>query len=141
MSRKTAKPAAEQKTLLMLCAGGTKRKVTIPADYKITFGSIASKPDQLSRYDGARGWCLRIYDGTMVKAVFTDVISFREESIAVQVQVTRTESKRMDRSTPSGKRSGVAEMRYTEWAEADAVTHEGDQRFLEAENPTRIKEF
>jgi hypothetical protein len=133
------KTAPAMKTLLLICAGGTKRKVTVPADWKITFGAIASKPSEMSRYDGARGWCLRIYDGTMPKVVFTDVISFREESVDVQVMVTRTEQKRMDRETPTGRKQGVAEMRYSEWRNAEDTDVDGDIRFLEAEASGRAR--
>lgn len=72
------------KTLLCKLKDGTQRKLTIPKEYKVTFGTLI--PGGKNPVDPERGLALRIYSGSgkdQQHAVFTDVVSFRDTSLGI----------------------------------------------------------
>ena len=66
---------------------GRLRRVTVPANWKLTFGSLVPyvQKANASPY-GNHTLALRIYEGSKenLRAVMTDVASFYDESIVVQ---------------------------------------------------------
>lgn len=72
--------AVDERTLLVECRG-EKFKITIPADWKVTFGKAMQGRGYESDPDGRE---LRIYEcETKQRACFTGVRSFRDLSIPV----------------------------------------------------------
>lgn len=77
-----AKPRIEDIIYEIVCdAGGNKRehfRITIPSNYKITYGKLHAGGDGNRNYDNS-GNCLRIYEAeNKQRAVFRNVISFRD---------------------------------------------------------------
>lgn len=61
--------------------------IEIPKSWKITFGWV--NPSGQSKGSYSNGHCLRIWDGTKLRAVLNDVISFRDTSIPLIRKVTK----------------------------------------------------
>ena len=90
---------------------GDRFRIDIPANFKVTFGSLSPG----SKYGGG-GMALRVYESdTKQRAVFTDVISFRDLSIPVRKYVKNTKSKAESERDAKGVR-GSHEVEYNdEW--------------------------
>ena len=117
----------EMKAIIMERPEGKKRRIEIPVDYKITFGAVCPG----SKYSGSGGhlgWCLRVYKSKENPvAVFTDVVSFREESLSVREQVTRSRSKRLDKHGRSGSSGGYINPKVTSWVDPDNPDDDNDE--------------
>ena len=86
-------------------------RIDIPANFKVTFGSLSPG----SKYGGG-AMALRVYESdTKQRAVFTDVISFRDLSIPVRKYVKATKSKAESERDAKGHR-GSHEVEFNdEW--------------------------
>lgn len=105
------------KTYILDCKGGKQRRIDIPEDWKVTFGPIS--PGSRGEHGGALA--LRFYEGKdKQRAIFTDVLSFRDASIPVLEKVTKTQSKRHTKNTPEGAKDFIVEARVTEWRDPDS---------------------
>jgi len=71
----------EQKKYVLYMARGQQRRITIPADWKVTYGPIVPG-------SGMKGGslCFRVYESKEKQRLcLMDVIGFREESIPLEV--------------------------------------------------------
>jgi hypothetical protein len=76
----------KMKTYEVETVDGGKRRITIPASWKVTFGPLIPGVQQ-DRYGRNRRYpiALRIYESKeQQRAIFTDVASFRDTSIVVE---------------------------------------------------------
>ena len=125
----TDKP--ETKTYLMELKGGKLRRVTVPAAWKVTFGPLV--PSEI-RHGDVRTFALRFYESKeQQRAVFTDVIAFRDISLPVEERVSKIKQKMVHKDAPNGRREMMVEARITEWRNPDAPEDdhvEADQEFL-----------
>lgn len=117
-----AKAKTDQKvTYLLEMRNGDKKKISIPAHWKLTFGPLCpgSKDGGLNS-TGATA--LRLYDGTNQKAVFTGVESFRDLSIGIEVEVTKSKQETFYKDDPEGgeRKAVVMEASVKEWINPDA---------------------
>ena len=65
-----------------------KQRITVPDTYKVTFGAVVPGAKGSGSSYGA--WGLRIWESQdKQRAVFSDVLSFRDLSIPVEVQAVR----------------------------------------------------
>jgi hypothetical protein len=122
--------STEEKTYILDLRGGGKRRLTVPATWKLTFGPLIP-----GNKDGSgRGTlALRFYEGSKEhqRAVFTDVESFRDSSIEVEEQVTRVKRQGKTRNAPTGTKETVMEARITEWRNPDQTYSDDDEEFLQ----------
>ena len=83
----TAKPTTTR-TLLIECSDHRKRKLTIPATAKVTYGAL--QPGRMQGHDGSN--FLRVYEGTKQTLCMGGVRSFMDLSYGLEVEkiVTRT---------------------------------------------------
>lgn len=116
MAKKTE---VEMTTYLLLMRDNTKKKVTVPTKWKVTFGPLVpgSKDGGLNS-SGATS--LRFYDGTNQKAVFTGVESFRDMSIGIEEEVVKEQEETLFKETPEGRKSFIVQGRVKEWINPDA---------------------
>jgi hypothetical protein len=93
---------------------GDRFRIDIPANFKVTFGSLTPG----SKYGGAMA--LRVYESeTKQRAVFTDVVSFRDLSIPVRKYVKNTKSRAESERDSKGHR-GSHEVEFNdEWVEQE----------------------
>lgn len=106
--------AEEEKTLIVEIQNGKDRKITIPADWTITFGPIGVG----ARNHGESTNVLRFYADAskkQLKAVFRNVICFHEEGIQIREKVVRKKNKTFKRQEKNGEQSYQAEVRQTTW--------------------------
>lgn len=115
----TKATTAAKKTYLLETRGGSQRKLTVPAAWKVTFGPTTP----YEKKDGYHGkdhvWALRLYEGTKLRGIFTDVKSFRDMDIAIIEKRIRTKRQVMEKASKSGGKAVVAEARIEEWVDPD----------------------
>jgi len=132
------KPTSDEtKTYVMTLASGSLRRITVPAHWKVTFGPLVPPRDQSgesqSRFSG-KWFALRFYEGKdQQRAVFTDVVAFRDESLRVEERVTKTRHHVAHKQAPGGQRQVVMQASVTEWRDPLAPDDGGDQEFLQLE--------
>lgn len=89
----TAEPVTdtgEKRTYLLVKDNGKQQRITIPAHWTITFGPLAPGLPRTQKYPNRTDnpppsfLALRIYEGKVQRAVFTDMRSFRDESIQLE---------------------------------------------------------
>lgn len=112
-TRPAKKKAVDLKVYILETKDGM-RKVTVPAAWRVTFGPL------IAGDKGGHGTlCLRFYENNKEnqRAIFTDVRTFRDESIPIMEKVTRTKQQVMRKDGPGGSRDVIVEARMTEWVD------------------------
>lgn len=110
--------ADETKTYILESLKGQQRKVTVPATWKVTFGPTV--PYERKSHGGNEQWALRFYESKdKLRAIFTDVRSFRDASIDILERRVQTKRQVMEKASQKGGRSVVAEARVEEWIDPD----------------------
>ncbi len=77
-------PKEPMKRFILECQNNVLRRIEIPASWKITFGPMI--PGAIESHHKVRQtWALRIYETKeKQRAIFTDVLSFRDDSISIE---------------------------------------------------------
>lgn len=116
----------DTKTYICELKGGNTRKITVPAKWKITFGNVVPYQGK-GGYNGEHRLALRFYEGAKenLRAVFTDVVAIRDDSIQVIEKRTSVQRKTAKKQTHQGLRDVVVEARVTEWVNPDDE-HDGE---------------
>jgi hypothetical protein len=116
VATKKAKASSTKMTTYMIeFAGGKQKRVTVPAEWKVTFGPLAPGSKGYEN-NGEKGLCLRMYENqSQQRAVFTKVASFRDMSIHVEERVVHRRNERAQRETPNGVKDFVVQAEYAEW--------------------------
>jgi len=112
----------EEKTYLITHENGTRRKITVPADWKVTFGPAAKG----LKHDGTRGLkiplALRFYESdTKQRAIFTDVVSFRDTSIKIEEEKVRIQEKDGYTECEGVRQRTTFQAKVREWINPDAI--------------------
>lgn len=111
----------ETKTILMNLKDGSKRKIIIPKDWKVTFGTLI--PGGKTEVNPERGLALRVYSGSTKEqqhAVFTDVVSFRDMSIVIEEEKIETKDQTAYVEVPGEGRQAVnVEAKIRTWVNPD----------------------
>jgi len=122
MSTKPAKPAQPKEdmtTYLLIMNNGTRQKITCPTAWTVTFGPLM--PGSKEReYNGHKAIALRIRDGQRQKAVFTEVESFRDMSMEIETEVTKTKEETFYRDEGGEKKQVIVQGAVKEWMNPDA---------------------
>lgn len=114
MASKKTTVATIEKTYIMDLSGGRLRRITVPASWKVTFGPLVPRRED-DRHQH-KTFALRFYEGKdQQRAIFTDVLSFRDESLKVEERITKTKQQVVKKEAPGGAREMVVEARITEW--------------------------
>lgn len=125
---KRAQPTASREftTYILELKNGDTRKVTIPANYKLTFGSVIPFS---AKGAGNSEAALRFYEGTKdnLRGVMMDVRSFRLEGIGILEKRTTTQRKTMRKNTPQGSKDYVVEAKVSQWVNPDAEESESGE--------------
>ena len=119
-----------EKTYLLNCKGNKLRRVSVPDNWRLTFGPTV--PGMSSKYAGGNTWSLRFYQGNKenLRAVFSDVESFREEGIKIQERITKVRRQRAQKEGKAGAKDVMVEARVTEWVDPDADVDGEEDEFL-----------
>lgn len=104
----------EEVTYLLYMKDGSLKKVTVPADWSVTFGAL---------YPGKEGNMgktgLRFWKGKVQKAVFTEVEAFRDTSIKIEERVTTTKQETFYKGDGENQKAVVVEGQVHEWVNPD----------------------
>lgn len=113
-----AKKPDEKKTYILTMKNGNTRKITIPGNWKMTFGSLVPYTER----GNSHGVALRLYEGSKenLRAVMCDVVAIRDASIEIIEKRTSVQRKAAQRETPQGMKDVTIEARMTEWVNPDA---------------------
>lgn len=116
-----------------------KQRITVPDTYKVTFGAVVPGTKGSGGYGG---WGLRIWESTdKQRAVFSDVISFRDLSIPVEVEAVRkfgSDDWLLDDGSYTGKRAGLVEKA---WKPIDEIREPEPKVALDDESDNWVKAF
>jgi hypothetical protein len=108
----TAKKAEKKEYLVERKSG--KFTVEVPGDWKVTFGAMA--PGGKNPYSGHGGWTLRFYETKeKQRAVFTDVVSFRDLSIPVKKLVQKVDKESTFKSDGKGNTKATDNVKVEEF--------------------------
>lgn len=103
---------SDDRTLLVEYASGKKQKIAIPGDAKVTFSAV--NPSSPGHY--GNGYCVRIYKAKENQlAVLTGVTAFRDLSLKVQEQVTKSKTRTTAVVAADGRREETEYDESREW--------------------------
>lgn len=110
----TAAPDPAKRTYLLEKKSGKKAKLIIPSNWKVTFGPITPyEKKSTGRYDDC--WALRLYEGTQLRGIFTDVRNFRDMGIEILEQRISSKRQVMEKASGKGGKTVVAEATIERW--------------------------
>lgn len=120
MTTKKTLSEVDKTTYLLETKSGQQRKVTVPAGWRVTFGPTVPFARKEGRSYGDELWALRFYADKDLKAIFTDVKSFREMSeISVSEKRVKTQRQSFSKDGKKGGKAVIAEARIEEWVDPD----------------------
>lgn len=96
------------------------RHVSVPAHWRLTFGPTCPySKDGPSRMSNK--WSLRFYENSKdnLRAIFTDVVAFRDKDIRVMERRTEVERRVVAQDGAAGGKNVVVEARITKWVDPD----------------------
>jgi len=113
----------EEKTYIITFANNLRKRITVPADWKVTFGPAAKGAntyiDNRSR-QYKMPLALRFYESdTKQRAIFTDVVDFRDSSIKIEEEKVRVHEKEGFMECEGVKKSTVFRASTKEWVDPD----------------------
>ena len=119
----------DNRTYLLEMYDGSKRKITVPASWKVTFG-----PAAVPRKPGVRGnsnaagkmpMAIRFYESKdQQRAIFTDVINFRDMSIPILEERVEVKTKRGTLSVDGANRNVSMNATIKQWLNPDEESEE-----------------
>ena len=114
----------EDTTYLIVHEDGTERKITVPSSWKVTFGPASRGAHKSSSGSNFKvPLALRFYENeTRQRAIFTDVVSFRDLSIKTQVKKRSTQEKHGFMECDGKKKATVFQATVEEWIDPDELT-------------------
>lgn len=131
------KPNEEKKTYILTLREGGLRKLTIPATWKLTYGSLAPYQKATGYDDRSKTFALRVYEGSEknLRAVFNDVVAIRDASIEISEKRTSVKRQMVQKATANGARDVQVEARISEWVNPDSEESDSvDNDFLKIGN-------
>jgi hypothetical protein len=115
----------EEKTYLIEFENGKRQRITVPESWKVTFGPAARGTNKDKGLSRQMPLALRFYESdTKQRAIFTDVVSFRDVSIKIEEERVNTQQK--DGFVEcDGKRKGVTfQATSRQWVDPDKPAEE-----------------
>jgi hypothetical protein len=119
-TRKPKTQTAEKRTYLLEMSDGTRKKVTVPAAWKVTFDAF--QPGSLSGSSQAHAPTIRFYEGSKEnqRAVITGVQAFRDMSIGIEEEIVKTQEETFSRETDEGIKNVAMNVSVKTWVNPDA---------------------
>ena len=114
----------EEKVYIITHEDKTKKRITVPADWKVTFGP-AARGENAGNRSGQHlkmPMALRFYESeTKQRAIFTDVVSFRDASIKIEEERTNIQEKEGYVECDGVRKKTIFSATVKEWINPDAV--------------------
>lgn len=107
---------ADDKTYILELKNGQQRRVTVPANWKVTFGPLI--PGERGGGNGCLA--LRFYETKdKQRAIFTDVKSFRDSEIPILEKRVKTKRQVVEKASKQGQKGVVVEAKIEDWVNPD----------------------
>lgn len=118
-------------TYAMRLKNGSERRITVPTDWKVTFGPTVPFERKAASYNDGT-WALRFYEKDKLRAIFCDVRDFRDTSIEVLEKRIQSKRQVVEKAAKYGGRSAVVEAKIETWVNPDEPEeqNEKDEQFL-----------
>lgn len=118
VKKEAEEKASDTKVYLIEFENGRKQKVTIPANWKVTFGPAVPG---VHKENGRRmPTAIRFYeDENRQRAIFTDVVSFRDMSIPIEEERVKVETKLGRMEVEGAYRTVNVKAEMREWVNPD----------------------
>lgn len=127
----------EKTTYLVEFVNDTKKKITVPSNWKVTFGPIvrsATSNPTSERWREKNPVALRFYEhDTRQRAIFTGVKSFRDMSIKIEEERITTQNKVGSIDIEGAKKNVNIKAETREWVNPDDLDEVNDPKRLVAD--------
>lgn len=120
-----APPKQEMTTYLITHENKIERKITVPSSWKVTFGP-AAKGMNKGNSGGLRiPLALRFYEAeTKQRAIFTDVVSFRDMSIKIEIKKKKIQEKKGFMECDGKRKATTFQAVMEEWVDPDEMAEQ-----------------
>lgn len=113
-AKPTSTPSVANKTYLVRRHSEGLLKVTVPANWRVTFGPIVAGNSRHG-YNGGEA-CLRFYESKdQVRAIFTNVTEFRDLSIPVLKRFVEKRAKNEHEIKKNGEKHSGEKVEHVTW--------------------------
>ena len=111
----------EEKTYIIDCKDGTRKRVTVPASWKVTFGPAAAGVNASTERGRLQmPMALRFYESDkQQRAIFTDVVSFRDSSIKMEEEKFKVQEKDGYMECEGVRKRTTFQAKVREWINPD----------------------
>ena len=110
----------EEVVYLITHQNGKERRITVPDDWKVTFGPAAAGVDKKAYGGGTVPLALRFYEkGDRQRAIFTDVASFRDLSIKMEVKKVDVQEKQGYAKMDGAEQAMTFQVKRETWVNED----------------------
>lgn len=112
-----------EKTYLITMEDGTEQQVTVPEEWKVTFGPAVVRGSGYKDTYKKMPMALRFYESeTKQRAIFTNVTSFRDMDIKIRVKKTKVQEKEGFMEFEGKRKRTFFQARMQEWIDPDKLT-------------------
>lgn len=125
-------------TYLITHDNGDERRITVPSNWKVTFGPAAKGIRAGTGSNYKIPLALRFYEAeTKQRAIFTDVVSFRDLNIPIQIKKKSVQEKSGFMECDGQRKATTFQATTEEWVNPDADAPNYDL----LPNPAEVDEF
>ncbi len=112
----------EQTVYLIEFENKKRQRITVPSSWKVTFGPAAAGVNK--NFSGKIPLALRFYENeSKQRAIFTDVIGFRDMSIKIEEERTNIQEKDAYVECEGKRKRTTLQAKTTEWVNPDIPLH------------------
>ena len=112
----------EMTTYLIIHEDKTERQIEVPSDWKVTFGPASKGSNRVGSQTFKMPLALRFYENeTRQRAIFTDVVSFRDLSIKTKVKKIAIQSKEGFMECDGQRKATTFQTTVEEWVDPDRL--------------------
>ena len=104
------------RTYILNMKDGSRQKITVPTTWRVTFGALYPGKDLNSGKSA-----MRFYEKTKdnQRMVVTEVESFRDSSVEIEIEVVRSSDQAAKVQTPAGEKTVIMRGEVREWVDPD----------------------
>jgi hypothetical protein len=120
------------KTYLIEFENHRRQRITVPDNWKVTFGpAVAGANKPTPGYNHKMPMALRFYESAeKQRAIFTDVVSFRDTSIQIEEERTNTQEKHGFVEVDGTRKATTFQATTKEWVDPDAENEASNKPLL-----------
>ncbi len=110
-------------TYLIEFKNGKRQRITVPSEWKVTFGPAAAGVNKASNGDRQMPLALRFYESTnKQRAIFTDVVNFRDVGIKIEEEQINIQEKQGYVEVDGKRKATSFKAETRDWVNPDSVS-------------------